>query len=120
MFKYQDYTLIDIGNLRNGQDIFYYLWTFLFLPVCSAILFSAPIFIAFKLNNGMIYILIIAVVWVAEYFFYTYMASPADMTNGLYNALIGLGLFVILFFKRIISLFKSHDNRDLVDRLLDT
>ena len=119
MFRHNDYTLTEIDSLRNAEDTFYYLWTFLFLPILSAAIFSAPIFVAFKLNNGIVFILLMTVVFVAEYFFYTYLASQADVTNGFYSAAIGLCLFVVLFLKSIIKLFKKQDNRELIDRLID-
>lgn len=119
MFKNNDFTFIELGSLRDAQDLFYYLWIFLFLPVSCTALFSAPIFVSFKLNNGIIFILIMTGILVAEYFFYTYFASPTDKMNGLYNALIGLSLFIVLFFKSIVKIFKPHDNQKLVDRLLD-
>ena len=119
MFKYNDFAFVEIAYLRNAEDVFYYLWIFLFLPVLSAAIFSAPIFVAFKLTNRIIFILIMVAVFVTEYFLYTYFASQADSSNGYYNVGIGLCLFVVLFLKSIIKLFKQQDNRELVDRLLD-
>jgi len=58
-------------------------------------------------------------VLVAEYLFNTCLASPADEMNRIYNVLIGVRLFLIVFFKCIIKLFKTHIDQQIVDRLLD-
>jgi Na+/H+ antiporter NhaC len=105
MFKNNDYTLIELNSLRNGEDIFYYLWLFLFLPVVCSILFSAPIYFTFKARNGFVFMLLLCAILVVEYFLYTYYASQTDLMNGVYNAVISLLLLLLLFFSRINSLF---------------
>jgi len=108
MFKNKDYTLIDITSLKSGQDIFMYLWLFLFLPVVMIILFSVPIYFALKLGRLIILILILTGFLIAEYFVYTYFASQTNSMNGIYNGIISLILFLIFFFKRIIQIV-SHN-----------
>lgn len=46
-------------------------------------------------------------VLIADYFLYTYLASQADLTNGIYNEIIGLILLLLLFFKQLKLLFKQ-------------
>jgi hypothetical protein len=101
MIKNNDYTLIQITSLKNSEDVFFYLWLFLFLPVSCTILFSAPIYFAFKVKHGIYFILLVTAFLMAEYFFYTYFASPLDLMNGVYNAIISLLFFVAFFFKYI-------------------
>lgn len=106
MFRNNDYTFVQIGSLRNGEDVFYYLWMFLFLPVLCIILFSVPIYFAFKLKNMIYFILLVGGFLIAEYFLYTHYASQADLMNGIYNGLIGLLVLLLLFFRIIGELFK--------------
>src|SRR5688500_16001299 len=74
MFKNQDYSFIEIGNLKNSEDVLYYLFIFLFLPVMNVILFSVPLYFILKLKNAVQLIVLILVIVVAEYFLYTYFA----------------------------------------------
>ena len=101
MFKNNDYSLIQIGNLKNAQDVFYYFWIFLFLPVTNIILFSVPIYFILRVKRIAYFILLLVVVLVAEYFFYTYFASQTNLMNGVYNGIIGLLLLYLFFFKHI-------------------
>ena len=108
MLKNNDYTLIQISNLRNGDDVFYYLWLFLFLPVVCSILFSAPIYFTFKVKNGIYFILLLSAILIAEYFLYTYFASQADLMNGVYNGIISLLVLILFFFKHISLIFNPN------------
>ena len=106
MFRSNDYTLVQIGSLRNGEDVFYYLWVFLFLPVLCGVLFSVPIYFAFKLNNIIYLILLVVGVLIAEYFLYTHYVSQANLMNGVYNGLISVLVLSLLFFRAAGRLFK--------------
>jgi len=108
MFKNNDYTLIQINSFRNGEDVFYYLWLFLFLPVLCSIIFSAPMYFTFKVKNGIYFILLLSAILIAEYFLYTYWASQADLMNGVYNGIISLLLLILFFFKHISLLFSQN------------
>lgn len=107
MFKNNDYSLIQISSLKNSQDVFYYLWIFLFLPVLSAILFSIPIYFTLKVRSKVYFIILISAIWIGEYFLYTHFASQADLMNGVYNGIISLLLLYLFFFKQIGLLFKQ-------------
>ena len=101
MFKNKDYSLIQISSLQSSQDVFYYLWIFLFLPILSIIFFSVPMYFIFKVKSGVNFILLMSAILVAEYFLYTYFASQADLMNGVYNGIISLLLLWLFFFKDI-------------------
>ena len=107
MFKNNDYTLIQVNSFRSGEDVFYYLWLFLFLPVLSSIIFSAPIYFTFKIKNRIYFILLISAILIAEYLLYTYWASQADLMNGVYNGIISLLVLLIFFYKHIGLMFKQ-------------
>lgn len=107
MFKNNDFTLISLGNIKTSGDLFYYLWMFLFLPGISILLFSLPIYFSFKVSNTVYFLLIIAAVLIVEYFIYTYLASQADLMNGVYNGLLSIIFLLLFFYKPISSLFKN-------------
>lgn len=107
MFKNNNFYFINPG-IRNGADLFYYLWMFLFLPVISMVLFSAPLYFTFKVKNAIYFILFVSIILVAEYFLYTYFASQANLMNGVYNGIISL-LLLLLFFSKQISLIFNKE-----------
>ena len=99
MFKNQNYAFINIDNIKEGQDLFYYLWLFLFMPILCMLFFTAPVYLSFKLKNTSSSLLILMAVLVIEYFVYTYLASPSDYWNGIFNAIIGILVFIAFFYK---------------------
>ena len=103
MFKNSDFSLIQLSELRNLGDVFYYCWTFLFYPILSIILFSAPIYYALKSKRVIYFILLLSLILATEYVIYTYLDSQLDLLNGVYNGIIGL-LVLLLFFSKQISL----------------
>lgn len=106
MFKNKKYDLLKVGNISSGQDLFYYLWIFLFLPVVGIILFSVPLYYSFKVINVTYFSLIIVAVLVVEYFVYTYLASQSDLMNGVYNGIISVVFLLIFFYKAISNFLK--------------
>lgn len=106
MFKNGNYALISLNELKTTQDVFYYLWIFFFLPILISILFVAPLNYAFMAKRGTIFIAIIVSFFILEYFIYIYLASQANLINGILNTLVGLIIFIILFYKTIFSRLK--------------
>lgn len=102
MFKNNNFAFMKVNEIKTGEDLFYYLWLFLFLPVVSMLIFTAPVYFSFKVKSVVYFALIIAAVLIVEYFVYTYLASPSDFINGVYNGIISM-LFLLLFFFRHIS-----------------
>ncbi len=107
MFKNQDFTLIEISQLKNSEDVFYYLWMFLFLPVSCFMIFIVPIYFAFRQSSSILFSVLIFLILVGEYFFYTYSASQLDLMNGVYNEILSICLLTLLYFKRIKYIFKK-------------
>ena len=107
MFRNNDFTFIQIKDLRNGGDLFLYLWMFLFLPVVCSILFATPLYFIFKIKNIIYFILLIGIVFILEYFLYTYVASQLNILNGIYNAIAGLIILPLFFYKSIFPFFRS-------------
>jgi hypothetical protein len=105
MFKNSNYALIEIGNLNSFGDVFYYLWIFLFLPTVCYALFSAPIYYSFSKRNLNIFMLVNVGILIAEYIVYTYLASQSNWYNGMFNAIISIVCFPLVFWKEIGELF---------------
>lgn len=101
MFKNQDYSLIEIGTLKTSEDVFYYLFIFLFLPVGNVILFSVPLYFILKVKNVVYVLLLVLAIVIAEYFLYTYFASQENRMNGVYLGIINLLLLYLFFFRHI-------------------
>jgi len=108
MFKTGNYAFIKIHEIKNGEDLFYYLWIFLFLPVISFMIFSVPMYFSFRVKNLVYYVLIMVAILGTEYFLYTSLASQADLMNGVYNGIISV-LFLLLFFFRQIRNLRKQD-----------
>lgn len=106
MFKNGNYALIEFSKLRTDEDWYYYLWIFLFLPVLCLLIFTAPMFFSFRIKTPFYFTLTILAVVVVEYALYTWLASQADYTNGLYNAMLTVLVFLLFFFKRIKTIYQ--------------
>lgn len=103
MFKNNDFTLIRIDKLENGEDLFYYLWLFLFIPVICILILSVPLYHSFRAKNKINQYFVLITLLVVEYLLYTYLASPSDLWNGVYNAFIGVVVMALLFSKYIFN-----------------
>lgn len=104
--KNKDYYFFELSSIKDGADLFYYLWILLFLPVINFLIFSVPLFFTLKINKWEPFLLSIMAILVTEYFVYTYTSSTTDLMNGVYNAILSV-LFLFLFFgKSIIQKFK--------------
>ncbi|CAM4097622.1 VanZ-like domain-containing protein [Flavobacterium branchiophilum] len=112
MFKNDNYALISLGNLENFQDIFYFLFIFLLLPITNIIFLSLPIYYSFKVKNLYYFLIIIFLILAVEYTLYTYMASQSNLLNGIYNGILSL-FFLFLFFSR--SIFEISKKNNLSD-----
>ena len=112
MFKNNNFYFINPG-IRNVADLFYYLWIFLFLPGLCIVLFSAPIYFAFKVKNTFYFIMIISTIFIGEYFLYTYFASETNLINGVYNGIMSILFFLLFFFKEISTSFFSNTRKQL-------
>lgn len=92
----KSFTINDISSFF-GYCIYISLFALVFM-----ILFSAPMYFSFKVKNIFGVILLMGVIFVAEYFTYTELASESNPMNGIDNGVIGLLVFVLFFFKYFI------------------
>ena len=107
MFRSGNYALIEFGELKSSEDWYYYLWLFLFMPVICMLIFTTPVYLSFKSKGQSTQLLILLAVLIAEYFIYTYLASPADLWNGVYNGLIGISVFMFFFYKNLFGFIEK-------------
>jgi len=108
MFKESNFKLLDVSNIKNGADLFYFLWLLLFLPIVCMLIFSGPLYFSFKVKNVAYFLLIISAYIIMEYFVYVFFTSDkhVDM-NGIYNGILSI-LFLLLFFYKQIALRLSR------------
>lgn len=102
MFKNENYALVSLNQLNSFQDVFYYLVIFLTLPIIFSILLLLPIYYILKIENVVYFIAAIFGILVIEYLLYTYLASQANLWNGVYNGILTVLVFM-LFFSRTIK-----------------
>jgi hypothetical protein len=98
-----DFTLLKIvSNIKTGEGLFIYLWMILFFPIVEMILFSVPIYNAFKVNKFIIFLLIITIIMIIEYFLYVYFTTQHLFDrDAMIKTCISILLLVIFFYKKI-------------------
>lgn len=102
MVATNNYKLLQIGNIKNGQDLFYYLWLVLFIPIVDFIIFSVPYFLSFKSKSRSLFICSVLLITVCEYFVYVYFTSQKILDiKGLWISVISLIIYFILFYKKV-------------------
>jgi hypothetical protein len=102
MLLNNDFTLLKISNIKTGEGLFIYLWMILFFPIIEMILFSIPIYNAFKVNKFVIFLLIITITMIIEYFLYVYLTTQHLFDrDAMIKTSISILLLVIFFYKRI-------------------
>lgn len=115
MFKNENYALVSVGELENFQDVFYYLFIFLSLPIINSFVLSLPLYYSFKIKNIYYFSVSILSILAVEYILYTYLASQANLWNGIYNIVISLLFLAIFFSKSIAEISKSKANGNASD-----
>lgn len=104
MFINEDYSFIHFYLIRNINDFTYYLFTFSFLPVIYTLLFSVIIYFSFTAKSIFVFAALLAMVTIGEYFVYVYFNSQEHIDQfGVYNAIISIAVFIVLFRKPIWS-----------------
>jgi hypothetical protein len=100
MFKNSNFYFLKPG-IRNAADLFYYLWMFLSLPIICSLLLAFPLYYSFRVKKVLYFFIVVSLVFIAEYFIYTYLASQTNLWNGVFNALISMVFFILFFYKSI-------------------
>lgn len=93
-----------LENSDNSQELIinliYYIIYILIFSIVSSLLLSIPLYFTFKVKN-ILFLVLLTLFIVVEYFSYTYFASQTDLINGIYNGILSLVLFFIFFYKVI-------------------
>ena len=101
-----EFKLLQINNIKNGTDLFYYLWIVLFFPIVDMILFAAPLYFGLKARKALSFIMIIIITLLIEYFIYAYFTSQKLVNrDALFKVIISLIILFIFFYKTIRSKF---------------
>ncbi len=108
MFKTGNYAFVKINEIKNGEDLFYYLFLFLFLPIVSMLIFILPMYFSFKVTRFVYFALILGAIIIVEYFIYTSLASQGNLMNGIYNGLITILVLLLFFLSRVSTLYKGN------------
>ena len=95
-FKNDNFYFFELSNMKE----FMYWWMLLFMPVVCFVLFLFSIRSVFLLKSWPVCILILLGVLLSEYFLYTYLASSSDLYNGIYNGILSIFFFMLLFYKK--------------------
>lgn len=102
MIKDSNYDLLKTGNFKSGQDILYHILLFAPLPLISTIIFTIPLYYSFKIKNLIVFTGVFLLYLILEYLIYTYLTSQKSVdVNGVYNALISIIVFSLMFIKSI-------------------
>ncbi|KZE77640.1 hypothetical protein AV926_14035 [Myroides marinus] len=100
MVKDNNFKLLELNNIKNGQDLFYYLWIILFFPIIDIILFSIPLYYSLKIKNMIYFILSSLTIFGVEYLMNVYFTSQKILDiDVLLKVVIGVILFFIFFYK---------------------
>ncbi len=109
MIMNNDFTMLKgVFNIKDGTDLFYYLWIILFFPILDIILFSIPLYYSLKTKNKVYFILNLLTVFIIEYLMNVYFTSQKIFDiDVLLKVIIGVIVFLIFFYKSIFEKFKS-------------
>jgi hypothetical protein len=110
-FKNDNYYFFNPSNMTE----FWYWYLLLSMPALMLLLFFGPFIYLFKTSNRAFFILILTAYFLLEYILYTCLASTTDLTNGLYNELIGIFLFLIIFGKQTYTKFTENRQTKLTE-----
>lgn len=105
MYKNRDYYFIE-PNIHSTSDLFYYLCMLLALPVMSVMIYSLPLYYAFKVKRFFYFIAIILICTAIESFLYVKLASTQDFMNGLVIGFIELLLIFIFFTNTMRNIYR--------------
>lgn len=102
MILNNDFTLLKVSNIKNGQGLFLYLWLILFFPMIEIILFSAFILYTFQIKRFIAFLGLIGVILLVEYFLYVYFTSQKSFDrDGIIKIIVSAVFMLIFFYKSI-------------------
>lgn len=102
MVKTADYKLLEIKNITKGHTLTYFIFVMLPVPLICMLLFSGPIYYAFRLKSTLLTLILFVAILLGEYFLYVYFTSNKHPdSNGIYNAIVSMIVFSVMFFRYV-------------------
>ena len=99
MFINKEFQLLEFNNIKNGQDLFFFLWIVLFFPILDIILFAIPLYFTLKAKT-LIFVISIIVILLIEYLIYAYFTSQKLFAlDSLLKVIVNILLLFIFFYK---------------------
>ena len=94
-----------LSNSHGYSELLQYTLSY-FISISWAVLLlvlvlGLPFYFVLRVRNGSILLLCLTILLLVEYGLYTWGASPSDLWNGVYNAIITV-VFLFLFFKPVL------------------
>ena len=86
-------------------NTFHYFNYVLIFAIFFTAIFSLPIYFSFKIKKPYLFLVLLIILFVLEYLFYSFMVSPENSINGIFNLVIGVFFLLIFFFKEIKNKF---------------
>jgi len=101
--RFQNYVVLNSGDgselLWNGLSyVLYISWAVVLL----SLVLWLPFYVVLKIRSRVVQWLSLFVLLLAEFGLYTWTASPSDLLNGFYNAVITT-VFILLFFRSTVA-----------------
>jgi hypothetical protein len=99
MFINKEFQLLEFNNIKNGQDLFFFLWIVLFFPILDIILFAIPLYFSLKAKT-LIFVISIIIILLIEYLIYAYFTSQKLFAlDSLLKVIVNILLLFIFFYK---------------------
>lgn len=100
MIANSDFTMLKgIFHIKNGKDLFYYLWIVLVFPILDIVFFSLPIY--YSLKKKKIWLSVIFACFIIEYLLFVYSKKNILNIDAIVNFIISVALLGIFFYKAI-------------------
>ncbi|CAM3158312.1 VanZ-like domain-containing protein [Chryseobacterium flavum] len=88
-----------VFHIKNGKDLFYYLWIVLVFPILDIVFFSLPIY--YSLKKKKIWLSVIFACFIIEYILFVYSKKNIINTDAIANFIISTILFTLFFYRTI-------------------
>lgn len=94
-----------INNAETSLEMFKltlgYALYILFAVFFLMLFFFGPLYYILKIKKGGYFLFLLTTFFAVEFFVYSYFCSPSDRMPGIYNAIIGVFLLIVFFYKQI-------------------
>lgn len=105
-FKNRVLDVAETSSEMLNLTLNYILFVLIYMVPLIAI-FILPFHLVLKIRRGVYFVLSIALLFILEYCFYTYMFASSNKILGIYNLVIGVLLLWVFFYKSILSKFSN-------------